>query len=155
LSTPNKSTTDVVRKQPSIEIDSPIHFITPLKFTKGNPNVEVVFIEELTPIPVEELPPSDFFFSKKRKVVVKREIHQKEGSIVKRHKVLIDGEALEEVDFVEEVAGSLGVFATTNQFSFGNLKERMKQKDLQISQLQDQMKTVEKNVWSEVNKIFE
>jgi chromosome segregation ATPase len=87
--------------------------------------------------------------------VVKREIHQKEGSAVKRHRVLIDGEALEEVDFVEEVAGSLGDFATTNQFSVGNLKERLKQKDLQISQLQDQMKTVEKNVWSEVNKSFE
>jgi hypothetical protein len=78
--------------------------------------------------------------------VVKREIHQREGSIVKRHRVLIDGEALEEVDFVEEVAGSLGAFVTTNQFSVGNLKERLKQKDLQISQLQNQMKTILKNV---------
>jgi cell division septum initiation protein DivIVA len=86
---------------------------------------------------------------------VKREMHQKEGSTVKRHRVLIDGEALEEVDFAEEVAGSLGDFATTNQFSVGNLKERLKQKDLQISQLQNQMKTVEKNVRSEVNKGFE
>jgi hypothetical protein len=60
------------------------------------------------------LPPSNFFFSKKRKVVVKREIHQKEGSTVKRHRMLIDGESLEEVEFVEEVAGSLGSFATTN-----------------------------------------
>ena len=87
--------------------------------------------------------------------MVKREMHQKEGSTVKRYRVLIDGEALEEVDFVEEVASSLGVFETTNQFSVGNLKERLKQKDLQISQLQNQMKTVEKNVWSEVNKGFE
>jgi hypothetical protein len=37
------------------------------------------------------MPPSDFFFSKKRRVVVKRETHQKEGAIVKRHKVLFDG----------------------------------------------------------------
>ena len=61
---------------------------------------------------------------------MKREMHQKEGSIVKIHGVLIDGEALEEVDFVEEVAGSMGDFATTNQFSVGNLKEQLKQKDL-------------------------
>jgi hypothetical protein len=40
--------------------------------------------------------------------------------------VLIDGESLEEVDFVEEVAGSLGDFAIANQFSVRNLKERLK-----------------------------
>jgi hypothetical protein len=66
---------------------------------------------------VEELPPSNLFFSKKRKVVVKREMHQKEGSSVKRHRVLIYGEALEKVEFTKEVAGALGDFATTNQFS--------------------------------------
>ena len=81
-------------------------------------------------------------------------MHLKEGSVIKRHKVLIDGEALEEVDFVEKVASSLGDFATTNQFSVRNLKERLKQKDLQISQLHNQMKTVENNVWSAVNKGF-
>jgi hypothetical protein len=69
------------------------------------------------------LPPSNFFFSKKRKVVVKREMHQKEGSAVKRYRVLIDGEALELVEFTEEVACTLGDFATTNQFSVENLKE--------------------------------
>jgi hypothetical protein len=155
LFTPDKSTTNAANKQSSIEIGSPIQSITPLQFTRGNPNAEVVFIENLTPISVEELPPSNFLFSKKRKAVVKREMHQKEGSAVKRHRVLIDGEALEELDFAEEVAGSLGAFATTNQFSVENLKERLKQKDLQISQLQNQMKTVEKNVRSEVNKGFE
>jgi hypothetical protein len=150
----DKSTTNAIEKQLSTKIGSPIQFITSLQFSRGNPNIEVIFIEDLTPISVEELPPSNFFFSKKRKVVAKREIHLKEGSTVKRHRVLIDGEALEEEDFAEEVAGSLGAFATTNQFSVGNLKERLKQKDLQISQLQNQMKTVEKNVWSEVNKGF-
>jgi hypothetical protein len=59
---------------------------------------------------VEELPPSNLFFSKKMKVVVKREIHQREGLVVKRHRVIIDGEALKEVEFVEEVASSLGDF---------------------------------------------
>jgi hypothetical protein len=72
LSTPGKSATDTVRKQPSTEIGSPVQSITPLQFSRGNPSTEVVFIEDLTPISVEEMPPSDFFFSKKRRVVVKR-----------------------------------------------------------------------------------
>ena len=67
--------------------------------------------------------------------MVKKEMHLKEGSLVKRHRVLIDGEALEEVEFVEEVVGSLVAFAKASQFSVGNLKERLKQKDLQIRQL--------------------
>jgi hypothetical protein len=92
------------------------------------------------------LPPSNFFFSKKRKVVVKREMNQKEGSVVKINRVLIDGEALEMVEFTEEVACALGDFSTTNQFSIGNLKEGLKQKELLIIQLQNQIKTVENNV---------
>jgi hypothetical protein len=42
--------------------------------------------------------------------------------------VIIDGEALELVEFTEEVACTLGDFATTNQFSVENLKERLKKK---------------------------
>jgi hypothetical protein len=128
LSTPDKSTIDATGKQSSTEIGSPIQFIMPLQFTRGNPDAEVIFIEDLMPIPMEEIPPSDFFFSKKRKVVVKREMHQRAGATVKRHRVLIDGEALEEVEFAEEVAGSLGAYATTNQFSVGTLKERTEAK---------------------------
>jgi hypothetical protein len=79
LFTPDKSTTNAVRKQLSAEIGNPVQFITPLQFTRGNPNVVVVFIEDLTPILVEELPPSNLFFNKKRKVVVKNEMHLKEG----------------------------------------------------------------------------
>jgi hypothetical protein len=114
LISPDKSTTNVAGKQSSTEIGSSIQFITQSQFTGRNLNAKVIFIKDLTPISVEELPPSNFFFSKKRKVVVKREIHQREGSVVKRHRVLIDGEALEEVEFPEEVAGSLGAFATAN-----------------------------------------
>jgi hypothetical protein len=69
--------TDAIMKQASKEIGSPIPSVTPLQSTKGNPNAEIIFKEDLTPISIEELPPSDFFFSKKRKVVVKRETYQK------------------------------------------------------------------------------
>jgi hypothetical protein len=123
LFTPDKTTIDAVKKMSSTKISSPVQFFTLLQFTRGNPNVEVVFIEDLTPISIEELPPSKFFFNKKRKAAVKREMNQKEGSTIKRHRVLIDGESLEEVDFSEEVAVSLGYFATANQFLVENLKE--------------------------------
>jgi hypothetical protein len=155
LSTPDKSATHTVGQQPSTEIGSPIQSVTPLQYSRGNPSAEVVFIEDLTPISVEEIPPSDIFFSKKRRVVVKRETHQREGATVKRHRVLYDGQALEEAEFAMEVAGSLGAFSTTNQYSVGNLKEQLKQKDLLVSQLQNQVKTVEQSVRSEMNKGFE
>jgi hypothetical protein len=56
---------------------------------------------------------------------VKREVHQKEGVPVKRHRVLYDGKAQEETDFTMDVADSLGSFATANQFLVGNLKGKI------------------------------
>jgi hypothetical protein len=97
--------------------------VTPLQSNRGNPNVEVIFIEDLTTISVEEMLPFDFFYNKMRRVVVKRETHQREGSTVKIHRVLYDGQALEEVEFNMEVAGTLGAFATTNQCLVGNIIE--------------------------------
>jgi hypothetical protein len=44
-----------------------IAIVTPLQFTKGNPNARWIFNEELTPISVEELPPNEFFFDKEKK----------------------------------------------------------------------------------------
>jgi hypothetical protein len=101
------------------------------------------------------MPPSEFFFSKKRKAVVRRETRQRDGAIVKKNRVLLDGQALEEEDFATDVAGSLGDFATTNQFSVSNLKEKLKQKHLLVSQLQEKLKTVEQEVGSDMNKCFE
>jgi hypothetical protein len=65
-STPDKSATRTTGQQPSIDIGNPIKLVTPLQSSSGNPNAEVVFIEDLTPISVEEMPPSDFFYNKKR-----------------------------------------------------------------------------------------
>jgi hypothetical protein len=155
LSSPDKSTTDETRKQLSTEIDNPIQSVTPLQSTRGNPNTEVILIGDLTPISIEEIPPSDFFFSKKRKVVVKKEMHQKEGATVKKHRVLLDGQNLEDEDFSTEVANSLGAFATANLFSVDNLKEILKQRNQMISQLQNQIRNAEKNVREEVNKGLE
>ena len=40
---------------------------------------------------MEELPPNELFFDKKRKAVVKREFYQEAGSTAKKFKVLTDG----------------------------------------------------------------
>jgi ABC-type phosphate transport system auxiliary subunit len=69
----------------------------------------------------------------------------------KKQRVLLDGKNLEEEEFATEVAGSLGSFATTNLFSVDNLKEKLKKKNQMISQLQNQIRTTEKNVRDEVN----
>jgi hypothetical protein len=39
-------------------------------------------------------------------------MYKKEGNMVKKHKVLIDGQNLEEEDFTTEIAGSMGAMAT-------------------------------------------
>jgi hypothetical protein len=107
LSTPENPATNTTEQPHTTQIDDLIMSLTPLQTSQGDPKAEVVFIEDLTPISVEEMPSYDFFFSKKRRDIVKRETHLREGAIVKRHRVLFDGQALEEVDFSMEVAGTL------------------------------------------------
>jgi hypothetical protein len=55
----------------SSELGSPITSLTPLESTFGTPNLEVIYVIDLTPISREEIPSSDYFFSRKRKAVVK------------------------------------------------------------------------------------
>jgi len=69
--------------------------------------------------------------------------------------VLLDGQALEEEYFATKVVYSLGSFSMTNQFSVDNLKEKLKQKNQMISQLQNQIRTTENNVRDKVNKGLE
>jgi hypothetical protein len=57
--------------QPS-ELGSPITSLTPLHTTSGTPHLEVIYVSDLTPISREEIPSSDYFFSRKRKFVVKQ-----------------------------------------------------------------------------------
>jgi hypothetical protein len=90
-STSDKPATDTVRKHQSTKIGSPIQSVTHVQFNRGNLMAEVVFIGDLTPISAEEMPPSEFFFSKKRRTVVRRETHQRDGVTVKKHRVLLDG----------------------------------------------------------------
>jgi hypothetical protein len=89
----NKLATDATPKQPLKEISSPITVITPLQFTKGDPDAGWIFNEELMPISVEELPPNEFFFDKKWMVVVRQGLYQREGIMDKKFKIMTDGKA--------------------------------------------------------------
>jgi hypothetical protein len=103
-----------------------IAIITPLQFTKGNPDAGWIFNEELMPISIEELPPNEFFFEKKWKVMVRKELYQREGVVAKRFKIMTDGMVVKEEEFTYEKVGTLGAYATANQYSVGTLKAQLK-----------------------------
>jgi hypothetical protein len=123
IPTDNPKTT---KGAPSTELGSPITTLTPLQSSFGTPHLGAIYVSDLTPISIEEIPLIDYFFCKKRKVVVKKEMHLREGAMVKKHRVLVDGENLEEEDFATEVSGSIGALAMTNLFLVDNLKTRLK-----------------------------
>ena len=84
--------------------------------------------------------------------MVKQETYQRAGTKTKRYKILTNGEALEEEEFVDEVEGTLGAYEMTNQYSVGTLKAQMKKKNLLIRKLEAQVATTEANARDEVNK---
>ena len=49
----------------------------------------------------------------------------------------------------------MGAMATTNIFTMGNMKTRIKKSNNMIAQLQDQLKNSEKNIKEEVSKSLE
>jgi hypothetical protein len=68
----------------------------------------------LRPIRVEELPPNEFFFDKKRKVVVKWEFYQEGESTTKKYKFITDGKDKKNEQFTSEIVGTLGAYASGN-----------------------------------------
>jgi hypothetical protein len=72
------------------------------------------------------MPPNEFFFDKKRKAMVRQGIYQKEGVMDKKFKIMIDGKATKEGEFVEEISGTLGAYAMANQYSVGTLTTHLK-----------------------------
>jgi hypothetical protein len=129
--------------------------LTPLQSAFGLPHMGAIYVSDLTSISRDEIPPSDYLFSKKRKVVLKQEMYMREGGMVKKHRALVDGQNLEEEDFATKVAGSMGAMATTNLFTVENMRTRIKKSNHIIAQLQDQLKNAEKNIREEANKSFE
>jgi hypothetical protein len=118
---------------------------------KGIPSEGWIFGEELTPITVEELPPNEFFFDKKRKAIVKQELYREAGTVAKKFKILADGKAMKKGEFTTQIVGTLGDFATTNQYSVRSLKEQLTRKNRLIRTLEVKLATTEATVKDQVN----
>jgi hypothetical protein len=138
-----------------IEVGSLITKLTPLKSIFETPSLKVIYASYLSSILLEEIPPSNFFFSTKRRAIVKRESRKKEGIITKRKRMIFDGKGLEASELAKEMVGSLGAFATANQWLIDKLAEQLRQRNLLLVQLQSQIMVVEKNVREEVDKGLE
>jgi hypothetical protein len=119
----------------STVLGSPIAALTLLQATFGNPHEGALYIDELEPISRDELPSSDYFFSKKRRTVLKQESHSVGERSIKRHKIIIDGKKLHDSAFATELAGSMGAIASANMYSVENLINTIEQKNQEITQL--------------------
>jgi hypothetical protein len=97
------------------------------------------------------MPPNEFFFNKKRKAVVKQEIYREVGIVAKKFKILDDGKTMKKDEFATQIAGTLGDFSTTKQYSVRSLKEQLKRKNRLISKLEAKLATTEENAIDQVN----
>jgi hypothetical protein len=127
------------------QIGEPITSVTPLQSTQGKIDEGWIFNEEMRPIRVEELPPNEFFFDKKRKAVVKREFYQEGESTAKKYKVMTEGKDKKSEQFATKIAGTLGAYASVNQFSVGLLKNQLKRKNRLIRTLKARLATTTEN----------
>jgi hypothetical protein len=123
---PSEPTSVIILRKSSKQVGNPITSITPLQSAKGIPDADWILGEKLTPISVKELPLNEFFFDKKRKVVVRQELYQEAGIVSKKYKILTDGKNMKKVEFTMQIVGTLGAFSTVKQYSFGNLKDQLK-----------------------------
>ena len=114
-----------------------------------------MYVSDLEPISRDEMPSSDYFFSKKRRAVLKQESHPVGERTVKKHKIIIDGKKLKESEFATELAGTMGAIASANMYSVGNFITMMEQKDQKITQLQGRLKENEKMIGWEIKKGLE
>jgi ribosomal protein S19 len=133
----------------------PITSATLLKSSFRNLGFEVMFISDLTPISPKEMNPSDCFFKNNIRAIVKRETHQKEGGIVKRKIMVYNGQNRDDSEFAREMVGSLGAFATTNQWSVENLAEQLKQRNLLVEKIQNKIHKIEQTFQNRMIRDFE
>ena len=54
--------------------------------------------------------------------MVRQELYQREGVVAKKFKIMTNGKVMKEEEFADEIAGTLGAYATANQYSVGTLK---------------------------------
>jgi hypothetical protein len=140
---PSESTPVITPGKSSKYVNNPIASITPLQSAKEILGTCWILGEKLTPISVEEIPPNEFFFDKKRNVVVRQELYQEVGTVSKKFKILTDGRNMKKEEFATQIVGTLGAFSTVNQYSVETLKDQLKQKNRLIKTLEAKLATTE------------
>ena len=130
------------------QIGQPITSVTPLQSAQGGVNEGWIFGQELEPIRAEELPPNEFFFDRKRKAVVKREVYQEGETTAKKFKVMADGRNKKKEEFATEIAGTLGAYATANIYTVEMLKEQLLAKNRLIKTLEARLESATVNARS-------
>jgi len=106
----------------STKLGRPITSLTPLQSTYGDPQMGALYVNDLKPISRDEIPSFDYFFSKKWKAILKQEMHPRGDMMIKKHKIIVDGQKLEEGEFATEIAGTMGALTSTNLYSVSNLR---------------------------------
>jgi hypothetical protein len=138
-------------KESTKKIGKPISSVTPLQSAQGDVSEGWIFGEELRPISVEELPPNELFFEKKRKAIVKREFYQEGESTIKKYKIMTDGKSKKSDQLATEIAGTLGAYASANQFSVGQMYHQLKRKNRLIRTLEARLATATENAKGQAN----
>ena len=72
--------------------------------------------------------------------------------MIKKHKIIIDGQKLKQGEFTTKIAGTMGALALENLYSVGNLRTMLQQKDQMIAQLQSKLKETERSISRKINK---
>ena len=155
LETPSKIPESFLKKvggRTSTELGSLITSLTPLQSTYGNPHEGALYVSDLEPISRDEIPSSDYFFSKMRKAILKQEMHPRGDMMIKKKKIIIDGQKIKEGEFASEIAGTMGALESANLYSVGSLTTMLEQKDHRIVQLQGQLKETKRSLIWEINK---
>jgi hypothetical protein len=119
----------------STDLGSLITSLTPLQSTYGNTHEGDLYVSDLEPISRDEIPLSNYFFSKKRRAILKQEIHPRGEGMIKKHRVILDGKKLKDGEFSTDLAGTMGAIALANIYSVGRLTIMLEQKDQTIIQL--------------------
>ena len=86
---------------------------------------------------------------------MRQELYQEAGTISKKFKIIIDGRTMKKEEFAMQIAGTLGVFATTNQYSVGTLKDQLKRKNHLIKTLEAKLATTEVATKDQANATLE
>jgi predicted RNase H-like nuclease (RuvC/YqgF family) len=83
--------------------------------------------------------------------MVKREFYQEGESTVKKFKVMTDRKNKRNEQFATKITGTLGAYASTNQFSVRLLKNQLKRKNRMIKTLESRVASATENAKGQVS----